>query len=74
MNEGNRALLAEYGEEYGQDDADNDTRGEGKVKTESFPFNRDVSREAADIGNLVGKHEAEPGDNEQQTKNNEHSA
>jgi hypothetical protein len=66
--------LTKYGKEYGQDNADNDARGEGKVEAELFSFDINVPRQASDIGDLVGKHEPKPDNNEQQTKGDKRPA
>ena len=67
-------LLAEYGEEYGQDNADDDTCGERKVKAELFSLNKDIPRQTSNVGNFVGKHKPEPDNNEQHTNDYEHPA
>ena len=60
--------LAEYGEEYGQDNADDDTRGEREVEAELFSFDKDVPRQAPDVRDLVSKDKPQSHDNEECTE------
>jgi hypothetical protein len=70
MNEYNLALLAEYGEEYRQDYADDDACGERKIEAELFSFNKYVTRQAPDARDLVGKGKPQTYYNEERTKYN----
>jgi hypothetical protein len=74
MNEGDLALFVEYGEEYRQNDADDDTRRERKIEAELFSFNEDIPWQTSDVRNLVGEDEPETCKYEQHAEDDEHSA
>jgi len=53
-------LLAEQPEQKGKDNTDQDARGEGKVESEVFPPDKDVSGQPADPACLVEQDEQKP--------------
>ena len=69
-----RVLLAEYRKEYRQDNADDDACREGEVEAELLSLDIDVPGQAADIRDLVGKHETKPYNHEHHTKDDQYLA
>ena len=65
-------LSPEEVEQQGEDDADNNTGGEGKIKAEVFPLNRNVPRKPSYPGDFQSGVHQYSNDNEEDTHYNEH--
>jgi len=66
-----RLSLAEKPKEKGHDKTEQDGGCYRKVEGEIFPFDQYVSRQPSDAGNFTEKGHNRPGDNENDTQNNE---
>ena len=65
-------LSSEEVEEEGQDNADDDTGGEGEVKTEIFPLNGNIPWELTDPGDFRSYGYQDSNENEDDAYSDEH--
>ena len=70
MDEVSLASLAEDGEEYREDYADDYACGKGKIEAELFSFNKYITWQTSDVGDLVGEDKTQAYYNEERTKYN----
>jgi hypothetical protein len=62
----------EYGEKDRQNNAYDNARRDGKIKTESFLFDIYIPRQSAEERYLVGKQKCEPCEDQNNSRNDKH--